>query len=849
MKAKHKTLRQGPARLWPKGPRRRLAPVPTADSVDLELICPVLLFSARLDPRDALTLDWALGRLPRAVPVTRKQLEGSRWKSWVHPDDQQALLAWLNALHEGEHGSFDFRARFQSPAPSWLRLSLHLREAHHRGDRGFVGALQDVDQHRHELSRIRSLNEHLAVKSRFAQIALHTRDEQLFHRVLDIILELLASPLGVLGYLDADGTLVCPTLTREAWWSQCQIPNKGLRFPRKSWAGTWGDALVTGHSQLRNEDLKVPSGHVSLRCALSVPILFRDEVIGQITVGNKGLPYTDEDRQRLEDLAAAFAPILHAQLGRLRERARRERAEQALRASERSLRELVDALPQQVARLDAQARFLMANASLMAATESQGEEEIRGRTPREIMGPDVGGRLEAHLQRALRGEPVRFQERWKNASGEDRHYDGELLPVTTETGAVEGVYSVQTDITRHKQAERNRLRELEQKRQAEQLASLERLTTGIAHEFNNVLAVIGGNVSLLSMELDPTADPDKEEILRDVSQATDRASRLVSKLVAFGRREPTRLEDVSVQKLLDSLEPRLLALTGNDVALSLQRPSGELTIRTTPDALTTVVLQLAKNAVEAMPRGGTLRIAVTPERRETAEPLPGGGESPAGEYLRLDVEDTGDGMSDEVLARIYEPFFTTRNKATHAGLGLSVAHGTARRLGAPLHVRSTVGEGTRFSLYLPRKAQLRRQTPALVGREGAAVDAPSAAASARVLVVDDEPAVLRVITTLLERQGIRVQGQQDSREAVALVEGDELGFDLLVTDVVMSGINGIELADRLWIRHPATPVLFMSGYSRQHLDLKDLASEHTRFLSKPFQPAQLMAILGELLPQ
>jgi signal transduction histidine kinase/CheY-like chemotaxis protein len=380
-------------------------------------------------------------------------------------------------------------------------------------------------------------------------------------------------------------------------------------------------------------------------------------------------------------------------------------------------------------------------------------------------------------------------------------------------------------------AERRRLeRHL---RQSQKLEAVGRLAGGIAHEFNNLLTAIAGYSELLLSRL----DGDEREHVEEIHSAASRAARLTRQLLAFGRRQVARPEVLDLNDVIEHLEGMIRPMLGDGVEVLIDLEQGLLNVKADPGLLEEALLNLAINARDAMPEGGTLTIRT--ENVEVAALSPGEVPMPAGRYVLLSVSDTGHGMDEATRARAFEPFFTTKGIGEGTGLGLASVYGIVKQSGGFIFVRSRPSAGARFDVYLPEKdsAPGRAAVPALPDLIG---QLPT------VLLVEDEPAVRRVIREMLERARFRVIEAADGAEALALSAGYQGEIDLLVTDSVMPRMSGTELFGRLELERSDVSVLYMSGYPNVSSGSEEL-DPSMPFIQKPFSAATLVERAHQIL--
>ncbi len=412
--------------------------------------------------------------------------------------------------------------------------------------------------------------------------------------------------------------------------------------------------------------------------------------------------------------------------------------------------------------------------------------------------------------------------------------DGTAYPVEIQLqkGAVEGapvVLAFGTDVSERETAKEEQRLLQAQLLHAQKMEAVGLLAGGVAHDFNNLLTVIGGCGEIL---LD-VGDDQVKELTGEILDAQERGAVLTRQLLAFARREIVQPEDLPLQEALEEMMPLVRRVLGERIVLETTAGTGGV-VHMDRGQLEQVVLNLVANARDAMPDGGTLRISLNPD--------PGGGaerqESPP--WVSLEIRDTGTGMDPQVAERIFEPFFTTKPRGKGTGLGLSTVHGIVSQNHGRVLVESQPGVGTTFRILLP--PSLPEDAPA-----PSAEEVPGRP-RASVLVAEDEEGARDLIRVVLAREGYRVVVARDGREALSLLKEGRERFDLLITDIVMPGLSGLELADRARELYPSLPTLFMSGYVDASLQGPEGAPSGLRLLAKPFRPAELRTRVRELLP-
>ncbi|MBI5069428.1 MAG: response regulator [Deltaproteobacteria bacterium] len=371
--------------------------------------------------------------------------------------------------------------------------------------------------------------------------------------------------------------------------------------------------------------------------------------------------------------------------------------------------------------------------------------------------------------------------------------------------------------------------------QAQKMEALGLLAGGVAHDFNNILTAIIGYANLALSALEPGRS--ERDDLEQILVAAERAAALTKSLLAFSRKQPTELGPVDLRQVLAGMEKMVKRLVGEDIQVQVTSGPERVVAMADGGQVGQILLNLAANARDAMPRGGTLSITIG----RAAHPPPGAWEGgPPEEAACLTVADTGAGMEESVRQRIFEPFFTTKGLGRGTGLGLSIVHGVVTQHKGAVEVLSEPGRGTTFRVFLPLApdgaSALARETPLI----------PAARGSGSVLLVEDDPQVNRIVRLTLEEAGYTVTSVENGRQGVAALS-DGRRFDLLVSDVIMPEMNGVELLAEARRRAPGLPAILMSGYTADALERSGPLPEGVELLQKPVTPQRIRAKVQEAL--
>jgi two-component system cell cycle sensor histidine kinase/response regulator CckA len=383
------------------------------------------------------------------------------------------------------------------------------------------------------------------------------------------------------------------------------------------------------------------------------------------------------------------------------------------------------------------------------------------------------------------------------------------------------------------------LRSLEEQfRQAQRLEAVGRLAGGVAHDFNNILTVITGISELLLLDL--ALDDRRRQDIGDIKQAAERAATLTRQLLAFSRRQMLQPRILDLNTSVRDLEKMLPRLLGEDVNLVVSLAGDLGAVRADPGQLDQVLLNLAVNARDAMPGGGLLTIETANAELDETYAREHAGVTP-GRYVALVVTDTGIGMDAQTRSHLFEPFFTTKPEGRGTGLGLSTVHGIVTQSGGTVWVYSEPGRGTTFKIYLPRVEEQAG------GGDAARTEAVATGGAETLLLAEDDPGVRHVAEETLKLRGYRVLVAPDGETALAMARAYHGAIHLLVTDLVMPGMTGRELAEVLGVARPGVRVLYMSGYTDDSVVRHGVLTEGLAYLQKPFTPQALAAKVREVL--
>ncbi len=511
--------------------------------------------------------------------------------------------------------------------------------------------------------------------------------------------------------------------------------------------------------------------------------------------------------------------------GTLQEITDRKRAEAAAHEGEKRFQRLLENSNDIIAVIDARGTYLAISGPIKAIL-GYVPEELVGRNGFELLHPEDSSTTVRALARALDapGNTHRVENRYRHKLG---HWIALEVVGTNwlHDPGIRGVVLNIREITARKHAELERATLQEQLQQAMKMEAVGRLAGGVAHDFNNLLTVITGNVELACCDLSP-ADP-LYQYLAEVTKAAESAASLTRQLLAFSRRQLIEPKILSLSELVENLRKMLHRLIGEDIELRTALAADLGSVKADPGQFDQVVVNLAVNARDAMPDGGRLTITTANVELDEAYCQRHPDMKP-GSYVLLAVGDTGHGMPPEVQRRLFEPFFTTKPKGRGTGLGLAVIFGVVKQAGGTIEVDSAPGRGTTFKIHLPRIGEPAEK----LARASASPDLPRG--HEVILLVEDEQSVRELATSILKRQGYKVLAAANGGEALLLAERRAEPIHLLLTDVVMPGMNGRELSERLLAIRPDLAVLFASGYTEDTIVHHGVLAENLHFIAKPY---------------
>ena len=764
--------------------------------------------------------------VPRDVPLAYQRVVDV-----MHPDDRgDGTGTWF--AHALQSGARDYRADFRVVWPDGRVRMMHSRGTIHRDASGqlieAIGTVQDVTERRLAEARFRQLNRLYAMLGGISEALVREKDPE---AALDAACRITVNTGGFrmawIGMVDAGGRLqvraytggdegalsIIHTLIREAPPAGCRFTADAVRLGQHAICNNIASDPET--TAWRDEALRR-----QYRSMAALPLMRDGRPIGVFNLYAGEPDVFDEQEVRLlDDVATDISFALEV----LRRDVERRQAEERFRLVVENIREV----------------FWISHASGELEFVSPAYETVWGRPLRnlhdmsadflETVHPDDRARMDEAMRRQLVTGVTDETYRIVRPDGTVRWIRSRSFPVFNQAGELERVVGTATDVTEQRQLE-------EQFRQAQKMESVGRLAGGIAHDFNNLLTVINGTAELAALDL-PDESPLQIDLLQ-IRQAGDRAASLTRQLLALSRQQILKPAIINLTTIVRGMQSMLRRLIGEHVELAFRLDDALGHIKADPSQIEQVILNLAVNAQDAMADGGTLSLETNRVYLDSDGAVQHLAPR-AGHYAMLAVSDTGIGMDDATRQRIFEPFFTTKEIGKGTGLGLSTVYGIVQQSEGGLFVYSEPGRGTTFKVYLPLVDELPAAPPHFESRNQGGTET--------ILLVEDEPALRSLTRRILSSVGYTVLEAEGGNDALAKLAAHEGPVHLMLTDVVMPGMNGRDLATRVVALRPGIRVLFASGYTDDAIFRHGVLDEGSRFISKPYAPSELRRKIREAL--
>ena len=796
-------------------------------------------YAFRVEPDGSLVREWVTGALVRIAGFTADELLArGGWESMIHPDDMSIPLGQLREVMAGRSAIVEYRILTKDGSVRWTRDYARPVWDEAQGRTTYIyGAIQDITERKQaEESLARRLEfERLisAMSSSFVGLSSAEIDSGIESALASVGAFSMADRAYVFLFRDG-GALVDNTHEWCAEGIAPQIENlKGIELDGElPWFAERLRELKVFHEP-NVADLPPEAWRErehfeaqSIKSLITVPMALGDRLVGFLgfDAAQERRDWTDQDLVLLRLVGETFTHAIE-----------RKRAENALGESQERLITILDSIDADVYVADMKTyEILFVNRHMRTGFGS----DLIGRTCwkvfRKESGPcaictndqlvDAAGIPTGVV--AWEGQNPITGKWYINYDRAIKWVDGRLVRLQAAT-----------DITASKRAEEERERLRARLVQAEKMESVGRLAGGVAHDFNNMLQAILGNVDLALAEASPSAS--LHEALVEIQKAAERSADLTRQLLAFARKQTIAPVILDLNDTVAGMLRMLRRLIGEDINLAWMPGADLWSVRMDPSQLDQMLANLCLNARDAISGVGRISIET---RNVSIDAVEAGTDQNPGEYVMLAVVDDGSGMEPRVLDHLFEPFFTTKEVGKGTGLGLATVYGIVKQNDGFINVHSQVGLGTAFRIYLPRHDRPVAEIPGLGQAE-------IARGGETILIVEDSPMVLRLGTRMLDRLGYTVFAASGPGEAMRLAAEHAGEIDLLVTDVVMPEMSGRDLGNRLRESHPDLRCLFMSGYTANVIAHQGVLDDGVQFIQKPFSVAALAAKVREALEQ
>jgi PAS domain S-box-containing protein len=643
----------------------------------------------------------------------------------------------------------------------------------------------------------------------------------------------MANPLNILIVEDSrdDADLILAQLRRDGFeltWKRVETEADFLAEIKNQPDIVLSDYSLPQFTGLRAAELLQASG-------LNIPFILISGTVGE-EIAVEAMKHGATD-YLLKDRIARLGSAVQRALEQRRLRDEHKQAEEALGYERDLLRTLLDSSPDKIYFKDLQLSFVKCSQTMAVQFGVESPETLAGRTDFDFFDASHARPAHEDEQEIIRtGRPMigkEEREEWK--TGEVRWVSSTKMPWLDKTGKIIGIIGISRDITGRKKLE-------EQFRQAQKMEAIGQLAGGVAHDFNNILAVIQLQAGLLKSEF--ALSPEQLELASEIEQASARGANLTRQLLLFSRKQTMQPQNLELKNVVDSMTRMLQRTLGEQVQLQFKFSEEPLAIHADPSMIDQILLNLTVNARDAMPDGGQIVIETFAARFDEVTAAQSAKARP-GAFACLSVTDAGCGIPPEILPRIFEPFFTTKEVGKGTGLGLATVFGIVQQHQGWINVYSEVGCGSTFRVYLPLLARSSdtkifrlSQTPVRGGHE-------------TILLVEDEPALRASVRTALTRLGYRVLEANTGGDALKVWHQHRDEIRLLLTDMVMpGGVTGKELAGQLQQQDPKLKVIYASGYNSIEINSGDfLLEEGVNYLAKPFQTHKLAQTIRRCLDQ
>ena len=730
------------------------------------------------------------------------------------------------------HLDIEYRVCSSAGREQWVSVAGRAKHDESGKRLRITGTIRDVTEQKQAEQHIRQLNRTYRVLSDINQLIVRERDPQtILDEACRIAVEKGGFLLAWVGWIDPTTKQLKITAHAGASPDTVEVLGTIFRNPAMACAFT-AQAIETGRHAVCNDIARDPLAEPwraaalqrGYRALISLPLMVDGKCTGTCNLYADEVGFFDEEEFRLLD---ELAVDISFGLDISRRETERHAAGEKLQKEQELYTALANATTDQIYFKDREGRFLRISGELARHFGLKDPAEAIGKTDFDFFTEAHARRTHEEDQRIMQtGEPVvAVEEKEAFLGGRITWVSTTKVALRDARDQITGVVGISRDITERRLLE-------EQLRQSQKMEAIGQLSGGIAHDFNNLLTVISGHLGLLKDNQQVT--PEIGESLGEILTATNRAANLTKQLLLFSRRQVMSTVDLDLNELVNNLTKMLRRILGEDVRMRLDYAPETLTIHGDSGMIDQVLVNLAVNARDAMPNGGSLCIATRGETRIPPAEARRSNPSLPSSYVRLSISDTGMGIPPEIRSKIFEPFFTTKDVGKGTGLGLATVFGIVQQHRGWIELESEPGAGTTFHVYLPRITS----APAI--RKEAPPAAPSRGQGELILLVEDESSLMDVGVTALRRYGYQVLSAHNGLEALRVWAGHKEEIKLLLTDIIMpDGMSGVQLARQILAEKPSLKVVYTSGYSAQIAGKELPLNEGINYLAKPYELDQL----------
>ncbi len=731
------------------------------------------------------------GNICHMLGYSESELFSKTFQDITHPDDLDSSIEWVSNLLAGETTIVDLEKRYlhKEGHVVWGAVRAFLLRKVDGSPRFFITHVQDITERKRAEEELRDSEEKYRNLYEDAPVGYMEYDNK------GRITKVNRKELEMLGYTAEE-------MVGEPAWNFVMEEEKSQGLIKAKLAGDEPPSKNLERTYIRKD-------------GTTFPVLIQDAI--------------SKDRSgRIIGIRSTIQDITE-----------RKRAEEALRQREEIFRAIFNNAGVGIAIAGKNKTFTMVN-DRMALMLGSSKDELIGVSNLAITHPEDIELSRKRLESLFQGEvdSYRIEKRYLRKDGTDLWVDLSVSNIRDKDGNTGASIGMCTDITERKRAEKEREKLEAQLRQAQKMESVGRLAGGVAHDFNNMLGIIIGNVEMAKMGVEPS-EPIHNE-LQEIQKAAQRSAGVVRQLLAFARKQTVSPKVVDLNDTVSGMLKMLRQLIGEEIELAWMPGHDLWRVKIDPSQVDQILANLVVNAKDAVAGVGKLAVETNNVVLDKAYCTEHAGAVP-GQYVMLGVSDDGMGMSKDVIGHLFEPFFTTKEVGKGTGLGLATVYGIVKQNNGFISVYSERGQGTTIKIYLPR---IEGET-VIVSEKAEEKEFP--VGTETVLVAEDDAQLLKLTRTILTRQGYKVLAAHSPSEALSLAEQHGGEIHLLLTDVVMPEINGRELMQKLQALRPNLKGLFMSGYTADVVVHHGVLDEGVHFIEKPFSPLVLAEKVREVL--